>query len=400
MTLKKIRKALVALIFLVLAGFSGWWVRGEYSQVELSVPARKEEIDFLLFWDVWARLERDFIKKEEIEPQKMYFGAIEGMVSSLEDPYTVFLAPEENKRAKQDLNGDFEGVGIQIGFKQRRLVVIAPLNNTPAQRAGVKAGDLILRIEDEEKGIDRETMGISLPEAVELIRGPKGSSVILTLQSADDDKPRRVTIVRAMIIVPSVEVEFKEGVVYLELSRFGDKTQKEWQEAIGKIKKRCLPQNDECLGVVLDLRNNPGGYLSGSVFIASEFLESGVVVYQEGKGDKEVYEVEHPGDLTKTPLVVLINGGSASASEIVAGALKVHQRAVIVGERSFGKGTIQEAQELPGGAGLHVTTARWLLPNEEAIDEEGLEPDYLIENPEDSEEDLQLEKAIELLVNI
>lgn len=399
MTLKQVRKVIIAIIFLLLAGAAGWWLRGEYGAVNLSVPSTKDQIDFSLFWDVWARLEKDYLNNQDLDPQQLYYGAISGMVSRAGDPYTVFLTPEENKKAKEDLNGDFEGVGIQIGFKKGRLVVIAPLSNTPAEKAGVKAGDLILRIEDEKKGIDQETTGISLPEAVDLIRGPKGTSVFLTLLGEDEEKPRRVEIFRGTILVPSVEMEMKENIAYLKLSRFGERTEKEWRQAVASINRECNPLVKTCQGLVLDVRNNPGGYLSGAVFITSEFVNSGVVVYQEGKEGRESYSVDRKGSLTGMPLVVLINEGSASASEIVAGALKAHKRAVLVGENSFGKGTIQEAQELPGGAGLHITTARWLLPNEEAIDEKGLAPDYVVENPEDDPmKDLQLEKAIELLV--
>jgi len=327
------------------------------------------------------------------------------------------LPPSENKDAKDDLRGDFEGVGIQIGYsKEQKLAVVAPLSGTPAEAAGLKAGDLILRIVDIAQGIDQDTLGIALPEAVKLIRGPKGSQVKLTIQREGLEKPFEVSLERATIVVKSVEVRFvrsaglsqdkKEKVVaVLKLSRFGERTYEEWQEAIDNIQKQ-IASSQNFAGVILDLRNNPGGFLQGAVFIGSEFLSSGAVVLQDkGIDGKETFSVNRQGQLLREPLVVLINGGSASASEIVAGALQEVKRAKLVGEKTFGKGTVQEAQDLPGGAGLHVTVARWLLPSGKSIDKEGVKPDFEVKMDEedqtagqaDQTEDPQLQKAIELL---
>ncbi|MGB9637497.1 MAG: S41 family peptidase, partial [Microgenomates group bacterium] len=341
--------------------------------------------------------------------------AISGMVASLGDPYTVFLPPAENQTAKSDLRGDFEGVGIQIDYKQtadsqndsdkdKKLVVVAPLAGTPAERAGIKAGDVILRIVDEARKIDKSTQGISLPEAVDLIRGPKGSVVRLTIQREGVEKPFEVALKRETIVVKSVELKFQENngkaVAVLKLSRFGERTEAEWKEAVASIKGQEA-KNKNFAGIILDLRNNPGGLLQGSVFIASEFLARGIVVQQDkGVDGKEVYEVDRHGLLLKEPLVVLVNGGSASASEIVAGALQETGRARLVGEKTFGKGTVQEAEDLPGGAGLHVTVAAWLLPSGKSIDKQGVKPDIEIKNEEkDLSKDAQLQKAIELLTS-
>ena len=396
MTLKQIRKTIIVIILLLLAGGAGWWLNDKLETRGSKLGA--QEVDLSLFWDVWQRLEENYLDEGALDQEKMIHGAIKGITQSLGDSYTVFLEPSENKRAKEDLNGSFGGVGIQLGYKDGRLAVIAPLKGTPAEKVGVKAGDLILKIVDKKKEIDKETTGISLPEAVNLIRGPKGQPVILSLFSEGEEKPREVEIIRGTIIVPSVEVEFLDTesgkIAHLKLMRFGDRTEVEWNSIVTEIKER----QTAIQGIILDVRNNPGGYLNGAVFIASEFLSNGMIVKQEGREEVNTYSVNRQGKLLDYPLVILANEGSASASEIVAGALRDRERAKMVGEATFGKGTVQEAQELPEGAGLHVTTARWLLPSGDWIGEEGIEPDFLIELNEEREGDEQLEKAIEILL--
>jgi len=420
LTLKQIRKVIIGLILLVLVGGIGYKLGEQKARletvssfplvrVERTLPAEKEgKVDFSLFWEVWDKLEISYLERKNIDYKKMVYGAISGMVASLGDPYTVFLPPTENNDAKSDLRGDFEGVGIQIDYnKDQKISVVAPLSGTPAEAAGLKAGDIILRIVDEEQKVDKDTTGISLPEAVKLIRGPKGSKVKLTIQREGIEKPFEVVLKRETIVVKSVEVKFDEKngkkIAILKLSRFGERTDQEWEEAVDLINAKCNPPagGAKCAGVILDLRNNPGGFLQGSVFIGSEFLVKGVIVQQDkGTDGKEIYEVNRSGKLLKEDLVVLVNGGSASASEIVAGALQETKRARLVGEKTFGKGTVQEAEDLPGGAGLHVTVARWLLPSGKSIDKEGVKPDVEVKNDEANlAEDLQLQKAIELLTN-
>jgi len=420
LTLKQIRKVIIGLILLVLVGGIGYKLGEQKARletvssfplvrVERTLPAEKEgKVDFSLFWEVWDKLEISYLERKNIDYKKMVYGAISGMVASLGDPYTVFLPPTENNDAKSDLRGDFEGVGIQIDYnKDQKISVVAPLAGTPAEAAGLKAGDMILKIVDEAQKIDRDTTGISLPEAVKLIRGPKGSKVKLTIQREGIEKPFEVVLKRETIVVKSVEVKFDEKngkkIAILKLSRFGERTDQEWEEAVDLINAKCNPPagGAKCAGVILDLRNNPGGFLQGSVFIGSEFLVKGVIVQQDkGTDGKEIYEVNRSGKLLKEDLVVLVNGGSASASEIVAGALQETKRARLVGEKTFGKGTVQEAEDLPGGAGLHVTVARWLLPSGKSIDKEGVKPDVEVKNDEANlAEDLQLQKAIELLTN-
>ncbi|PIU33184.1 peptidase S41 [Candidatus Woesebacteria bacterium CG_4_10_14_0_2_um_filter_39_14] len=402
LNLRSARLIIIVSLLVIVSGWSGFWLGTHQFQIDFSqktsvkidrkIPPDKQDVDFALFWDVWDRLEKDYLEKEDINPAQMVFGAIQGMVASLGDPYTVFLKPPENKEVKDDLNGSFEGVGIQLGYKDDQLAVIAPLKGTPADKAGVKAGDLILKINEES------VSGLSADEAAQKIRGPKGSTVKLTLIHSGEKESYEVGIIRETIIVSSVEVDFLSSngqtVAHLKLLKFGDRTAEEWGKAVNQI----IDHQPQVAGVVLDLRNNPGGYLTGSVFIASEFLSSGIIVQQEqASGFKETYSVDRQGKLLTQPLVVLINEGSASASEIVAGSLRDHQRAEIVGAKSFGKGTIQEAEDLAGGAGLHITTARWLLPSGESINEVGLKPDVEVKDDSQTEIDEQLEKAIEVL---
>lgn len=410
-SLKKIRRVVLSLTFLLLAGGIGFWLGKNEDQwlrrikplrvlVDRSQPAAKSHLDLTLFWEVWDRLDRYYFDKQAFDPQKMIWGAIQGMTASLRDPYTVFLPPKDNQRSKEDLNGIFEGVGIELGYKKETLAVIAPLKGMPAKAAGIESGDFIIHIKDEKKEIDVDTIGMSLPEAVEIIRGPKGTAVILTVMHEDEREPVEIEIVRNTILVPSVELTWEEGKIpNLKLVRFGDRTSGEWDQAVSQIINQCSTGSSfKCPGVILDLRNNPGGYLEGAVNLASEFVKQGVVVRQENAdGSTETYSVARTGKLLDVAVVVLINQGSASSSEILAGVLRVRREAKLVGENSFGKGTIQEAHELEGGAGLHVTTARWLLPDDTWIGETGLEPDYLVKDDKQTEEDEQLQKAIEVL---
>jgi len=428
--LVNIRNIVLYLSFLVLSCGCGYWFgqRKAISPitdirqlvVNKGVPASHQNVDFSLFWEVWDRLENTYLEKKDLDSQKMVYGAISGMVSALGDPYTMFLAPTDNQTSKEDLSGEFDGVGIQLGYKDgNNLAVVAPLSGMPAEKAGVKAGDLILHIKDEKKGIDKDTNGITLPEAVKLIRGAKNSEVILTFLHEGSNQPYTLTLKRETIIVPSVEVKFgkldqgkwtelgkddktdSSSVAWLRLSRFGDLTPQQWDEAVATINNKCQISNSKCAGVVLDLRNNPGGYLNGAVNLASEFLKQNDLVVKQANsnGTVQEYKVERIGRLGSINLVVLINGGSASASEILAGALRDHDRAVIVGEKSFGKGTVQEALDLRNGAGLHVTTAKWLLPKGDWIHKKGITPQVLVKlDDKDQMRDVQLEKAAVQLI--
>jgi carboxyl-terminal processing protease len=392
-------------VVIILGVFSGGYLLGnknyhasleKFPKVTISreLPPEKQDLDFSLFWRVWDTLEAKYFDKSKLVPSQMVYGAIKGMVAALGDPYTSFLTPEENKVVQEDLRGSFEGVGIQIGFKGSQLAVIAPLPNTPAEKVGLKAGDYIVGIEDKLKGVETGTAGISLPEAVQIIRGPKGTTVTLTILREGEEEPITVDIVRGNIDVPTIMLSYvgdEEDVALVKLIKFTSETQDEWENTVLELLKK-----PELRGIIIDLRNNPGGFLQGAVNIASEFLDSGtvVVIEEQADGFKNEFKVDRIGRLRNTGIVVIVNGGSASASEILAGALRDQKHTPIVGEVTFGKGTIQEPQEIEGGAGLHITIARWLTPSEQWVNEGGLEPDVQIEDNPETPEDEQLQEAI------
>jgi len=404
---KKITNLLLILSFFILIFGAGYKLgeyhtnqkkieRPTYNIINVENKVAEKNLDFSLFWDTWEKVEQKFIDKKKIDSKKMFYGAIKGMVSSLEDPYTFFLTPEENKQSKDDLQGKFEGIGAQLGMKDNRVIVVSPLKNSPAEKAGVKAGDFINKVDDQS------TKGWSLTFAVSKIRGPKGTKVKLTLER--EGKEIEVEITRDQINVPSIELSYEKNIAILKLNQFGEKTIDEWDEAVFEIREKWAKK--EIRGMVLDLRDNPGGYLEGAVYLASEFLPMGkVVVRQESTtvANKE-YKVARQGELLDIPLVVLVNKGSASASEILAGSLRDHKRAKIVGEKTFGKGSVQEALDLKEGAGLHVTVAKWILPSGDWINSKGIEPEIKIENQVKEgntltrKDDKQLDKAIEVLL--
>ncbi len=432
MELKKIRIFAVNAILIIIVGWVGYFA-GEhdihnyqdifssiYSDSVNKKPVQKiyrsqnkKDVSMDLFWQVWHDLENSYIFEDKIDYQKMVYGAIKGMTSALGDPYTAFYPPADNRTSKENLSGAFYGVGIQLGYKSNnQLAVIAPLSGMPAEKQGVKAGDYILKIIDKNKGIEKDTYGMSLMEAVEIIRGEKDTDVTLTLLHDGDDKTYEVTIRRQEIIVPSVEVEFVQlngdqlitdnlndqdsVVAHLKLSRFGDLTASQWDEAIDKI----LAKEKKLSGIVLDVRNNPGGYLQESVNLASEFLPIGktVVIQESTNRLDEVFKTNRYGRLLDTPLIVLINGGSASASEILSGALRDHGRAILAGTKSFGKGTVQSANEYPDGSSVHITIAKWLTPNRVWVHEKGINPDLeLVLDENNPEVDTQLIGAIQSL---
>lgn len=420
-----IRKYVLIAAFLLLAGGVGYTLGERRVKVAVTSDTRivvnqeapkdiPASVDFALFWDVWQRLFRYYIDAASLDTQRMVWGAISGMVAATGDPYTVFLPPKENREFKEDLGGEFEGIGAQLGMKESRVMVIAPLKGTPAQKAGIRAGDYILKVNDED------TVGWTVPQAVTKIRGKRGTTVTLSILHDNAQKPEDIAIIRDTILVPSVETWVKrtgdiveisgvdaiktldqtKKVAYLRLSRFGDHTNEDWEKAVDEI-LATQRRNGELKGLVFDLRNNPGGYLEGSVFIASEFVGKGTIVSQmNSDGTKQSYDVNRRGKLLTIPMVVLVNKGSASAAEIVAGALRDFKRATIVGEMTFGKGSVQTPQELTGGAGLHITTGKWLLPKGDSISKVGVKPDVevkLDDTPEASR-DAQLAKAVELLL--
>ena len=395
MNLKKVRGVLLIILFGLVTSVVGFKLGERQSEVRWRrIMGDSGEVDLSLMWEVWSRLDKSYLHSDEIEKKKMVLGAISGSTAALDDPYTSFLAPEENDRSKEDLSGEFSGIGVQLGYVDNTLAVIAPLADHPAIKAGVMAGDLILGIKDEAAEVDVDTNGMSLSEAVNLIRGEVGTEVILTIYHEGDGASKEVSLIRDVIEISSVEVEFVgEGnrVAWLRVYKFGEKTLPEWNESVDEILSHGVD------GVVVDFRNNPGGYLQRAIDLASEFIPSGVIVQQKGKLGVDEFSVNRRGRLIGVPMVGLINKGSASASEIMAGALRERLEISLVGENSFGKGTVQEAQELPGGGGLHITIAEWLLPSGKNIHGDGLVPDVEVKDDLSTEEDEQLLKAIETL---
>ncbi len=407
---KKIRHLVLVLFLVSLAGYIGYYYGTKRSGLDYKAyNSENQPAELSNFWLVWGKLEEKYLDKSVLEPEKMIQGAISGMVDALGDPYTVYLPPEDNEISQENLSGSFGGIGIRLGFKDKRLAVISPLKNTPAEKAGIEAGDYILKITDDKNDIDQTTEKISLPEAVKLIRGEVGDKVVLTLSRESRPEPFEVEIVRGNIEIPALETEWMtsdgKNFGYVHLLNFSESMTLEWDKWVDQVVQR---NNDPDFGgLILDLRNNPGGYLSGAVYVAGEFLQRGqTVVWQEDYlGAKQKFEVQRAGRLIDIPLVVLVNQGSASASEILAGAIRHYGKGELVGTSTFGKGTIQEPEQLPDKSGLHITTAQWLLPDETVLDEDGLDPDVAVEIAdnedviveEDSDKDLILEKGIEWL---
>lgn len=372
-----------------------------YNLVNTEQPTQYQDVDFNQFWRVWEILERDYLEPDKLNRKNMVEGAIGGLTSSLGDPYTYYLPPADQQRSKEDLQGSFYGVGIQLGYVDQTLAVMTPLKGTPAEAAGLQAGDLILKVTDPSKNLDEETTGWSLAEAVEKIRGKKGTDVTLTILREDynNNLPFEVAVGRGEIVVPSVELSFEEyngtRVAHLEISRFGERTTDELDKAIGEI----LIERPNIAGIVLDLRNNPGGFFDGAIEVAGEFMKEGVVVSQQGKFATKDFPAKGRARLANVPLVIVVNRGSASASEILAGALRDQRETKLIGQPTFGKGTVQDARELEGGAGLHVTVARWLLPDGDWIHEAGIPVDEEVTDNPETEQDEILQKAIEQLQN-
>jgi carboxyl-terminal processing protease len=380
-------------ILFILVVFSFGFFTGK-SQVICSV-CKPEDVDFSLFWETWNVLKENFFEPQRFDTQKMIEGAISGMVKSLGDPYTIFFNPKDTKDFFEEAKGTFEGIGIEIDKKKDDLLVISPLEGTPAEKAGLRAGDKILKIGD------KETIDLTLEEAVQLIRGPKETEVTLTISREGWEKPKEFKIVRTVIKVPSLKWELKDGdIAYLKLYQFFDRTADDFRSTAIEI------INSPAKKIILDLRNNPGGYLEVAQEVAGWFLKNGDVVVIEDFGpgkEKNEYKVEGNEKFLDYPIVVLINQGSASASEILAGALRDNRNILLIGEKSFGKGSIQELKELRGGSTLKVTIAKWLTPKGQLITDKGLEPDIGVEMTEkDYEEgkDPQLEKAIEVIKNL
>lgn len=406
MKMKKIRNLLLIISLVSIVSVVSFKLGERNTQKILN---ENGQMDLTLMWEVKDRLAKTFLEKDKINAEKqLVYGSIKGMVDSLGDPYTVFLSPEENKMSNEDLSGEFGGVGISLGYKDKNLAVMSPLAKTPAEKAGLLAGDLILKITDKNKKIEKETNDISLNEAVDLIRGKIGTEVTLKIFREDKKEPFDVTLKRENITVPSLELEWKEKdnkkIAWVKLYKFTEQLYADWPKMVDQIlEEENKVGKDKFGGIVLDLRNNPGGYLEASVLVGSDFINNGTIVEQKSSDGKiEDYSVDtNRRKLLNEKLVVLVNGGSASASEILAGALKDYKRGKLVGEKTFGKGTVQQPEELADGSGLHITVAKWLLPNGKNIHKIGIDPDVEVKfepNEKDIKADNQLDKAMGVLL--
>lgn len=364
---------------------------GEVTEKEEVPEFLKNNVNFGLYWNIWNVIKETYVDPSVPETQ-LFYGSLQGMVSALNDPYSAFFTPDVTKEFTEQLEGKFEGIGAEITIRDKVLTVVSPIHNSPAEKAGVKAGDLILKIDGED------TQNMYLDQAVSKIRGAKGTSVTLSLFREGMDEPKDYTIVRDTIKVESVTWEMKESgkIAYVKLNQFNEVTMPAWNQFVAEVQK-TKPQ-----GIILDLRNDPGGFLDTAIEIASDWIPSGPVVIQKGRdGGNEEYASNGMARLADYPTVVLINGGSASASEIVAGALQDYGKATIVGEKSFGKGSVQDFQLLPDGSALKLTIAKWLTPKGRVIDGVGITPDQeLIDQvPESGEESRHMNRAIQILLD-
>lgn len=354
-----------------------------------TTDGKDQTIDFSLFWRVWDILKEKYLGRSDLDAKELFYGAIDGMLAATGDPYTTFFSPKENREFKEDLSGSFEGIGAEMGIKNEVLTVIAPLDDSPALRAGILAGDKVLKINGEP------TTNLSIDEAVDRIRGPKGTKVILSIFRTGEEEIRDIEVMRDTIVVKSIKLEMREEVAVIRLARFGDDTSDEF----GVVADQVIQNNAKA--IVLDLRNNPGGFLGTAVDIAGYFLAGSQVAVIEENAEKERKELRTMGNgmLSGIPVIVLINEGSASASEILAGAIRDHRSdAVLVGKKSFGKGSVQELIPVSRDTAVKITVAHWLTPKGEAINNIGIAPTVEVSfelDENNREKDNQLDRALE-----
>ena len=398
------KKTFISIFLMLVSGFSGFTIgsslesSNDVSETAIVVTDEdkefskaSKEVPFSLYWQVWDTIKNEYYK-QPVKDSNLFYGSLRGMVYGLGDPYSEFFEPKTAEEFQEELKGSFEGIGAEIGMKNDQVTIIAPLPDSPAEKAGIRAGDRVLAID----GID--TAYMTLDEAVGRIRGERGTSVRLTiLPKGERDLFSEITVIRDVIEVKSVTFKTlnDDKIFYITLNHFNADT----KEVFGEAVVAALSKNPK--GIILDLRNNPGGFLDAAVKVAGYWTGNNTVVIEQfSSGDRNTYEGGVEPLLKPYKTVVLVNGGSASASEIVAGALKDYKLATIIGENTFGKGTVQSLETLPDGSAMKLTVAEWLTPNGALIEESGVTPDIIIERTEedyDKDLDPQLDRAIEFL---
>jgi carboxyl-terminal processing protease len=398
-----IESAIAIVLGIALLGSGFWlgWVAGVkhpkaviVSQAANTVPPKGSSTtiaDFGTFWEAWQDVNDLYLRNPDVSSTAKVYGAITGLVQSLNDPYTEFFSPADNQQFQQDISGNFGGIGAELGANAKNeITIIAPLKGTPAEAAGLKAQDIIAGINGSS------TDAMTVDQAVNIIRGPVGTKVTLTIMRAGWNKTQDFAITRASIQVPIVDFEMKGNIAHITLEEFDQTADRLFYEALVKA------MNNNAKGIVLDLRNDPGGYLDIAVNLAGYFLKPGSLVVSEvGRTiATTTYAASGDGALDNFPIVILVNGGSASASEILAGALHDDRGIKLIGEKTFGKGTVQELENLSDGSSLKITVAHWVLPSGLIIDHQGIAPDYevpLTATDTASKQDPQLMKAIQVL---
>lgn len=387
-------KALVAIVLVaMIAGASflaGFGVNQLFSPTQVQTRAGELE-QFDLFWEAWHIIEQEFFG-ELPDPKELTYGSIRGALRILDDSATILVEPMLSEDQMIDLRGTYEGIGAMVALDENdQVVIVSPFDGSPAMQAGVKAGDIVLKVDDVA------VTGMPLGEAVRLIRGPKGSTVRLTIMREGKTEPLVIEVIRNEVALTTVVgMVMEDDIGYVRISLFSERTSQELEETLRDLMEENLS------GLILDLRNNPGGvFPSAAIEVTSQFLDEGVIVYQQfSDGREQTYSVNRGGLATDIPLAILVNQGSASNSEVVVGALQDHGRGVLIGEQTFGKGSVQRVHELSDGSSLHVTISRLLTPDRHPFHGEGLTPDIVVPFTEEDfnqGEDPQLERAIEYL---
>jgi len=382
-------KKIFFIALLIVTSFSLGFTVNSFLNEKNEAVYSNDAVDLSVFWETWGIIE-DRYALEPLDYEKMVYGATSGMVDSLEDPYTVFLSPSDKEEFNNDMEGKFEGIGAEVGIRDKFLTIIAPLKDSPAEKAGLLAGDKVLKIDETE------VIGIDISEAVKLLRGEKGTEVVLLVSRDSLDDLAEIEITRDTIETRTVEWKIiGDNIAYIEVSQFRGNTVGEFDNSINDIIIK------EPKGMIIDLRNNPGGYVSTLNSMASRFLDKGEIIFIEDFGDeKKEHRATRGKKFTGIPIIILINGGSASASEIFAGALQENGIAKLVGETTFGKGLVQEVEELRDGSAIKVTIAKWLTPSGIDINKSGIDPDIEVELSFDdyiNKRDPQLDMALKLL---